>query len=131
YIVTGGGGAGLVPVGISRFTAYSESAYHFLRISIDGPSLRGEMIRDDGAIRDSFSLVKATHPVSTTSTTLPPSVGTRCTSDGECDDGAPCTADACVDSVCRQEPIGYDTVRTTIAKCTRVSACLAAGLPPR
>jgi hypothetical protein len=131
YIVTGGGGAGLVPVGISRFTAYSESAYHFLRFSVDGPSLRGEMIRDDGAIRDTFSLFKTTHSVSTTSTTLPPPVRTPCTSAVECDDGAPCTTDVCVDFVCRHDPIGYDAVRTTIARSMRLHACVGVALPPR
>ena len=131
YIVTGGGGAGLVPVGISRFTAYSESAYHFLRISVDGESLHGEMIRDDGAIRDTFSLVKTTRPVSTTSTTLPPPVVTPCASAAGCDDGASCTTDRCVNFACRHDPIGYDSVRTTIARSTRTSACLGVTLPPR
>jgi hypothetical protein len=131
YFVTGGGGAGLVPVGISRFTAYSESAYHFLRVSIDGPSLRGEMIRDDGAIRDTFSIVKSAVPTPTTSTTLP-QVVTPCTSQFECDDGAACTIDLCtLDFGCRHDPIGYDTVRTMIARSARSSACDGLTLPPR
>lgn len=129
YFVTGGGGAGLVPVSISRFTAYSESAYHFLRISIDGASLRGEMIRDDGAVRDTFSIVKTATPTATTTTTLP-EVVTPCTSQFECDDGAECTIDLCLDSGCRHDPIGYDTVRTMIARSGRSSACEGLALPP-
>jgi hypothetical protein len=131
YFVTGGGGAGLVPVTISRFTAYSESAYHFLRVAIDGPSLRGEMIRDDGAIRDTFSIVKTATPTPTTSTTLP-QVVTPCTEQFECDDGAACTIDLCVlDFGCRHDPIGYDTVRTMIARSARSTACDGLTLPPR
>jgi hypothetical protein len=131
YFVTGGGGAGLVPVGISRFTAYSESAYHFLRVTIDGPSLHGEMIRDDGAVRDTFSIVKSVASTPTTSTTVPPVV-TPCTTEFECDDGAPCTIDLCgLDFGCRHDPIGYDTVRTMIARSARSSACDGLTLPPR
>src|SRR4029077_8700527 len=35
YLTTGGGGADLSPVGTSDFTAYSESALHFVRVTVD------------------------------------------------------------------------------------------------
>jgi hypothetical protein len=68
YITTGGGGRGLYAAGTSSFTAYSESAHHFVRVAVDGDSLVQQMIRADGAVRDQMTLVKGT----TTSTTIPP-----------------------------------------------------------
>src|SRR5262245_18776248 len=41
----------------------------------------------------------------TTSTTLP---GGECSKDGDCDDGTPCTVDACVEGKCRHECLCVD-----------------------
>ncbi|MCC6847334.1 MAG: metallophosphoesterase [Deltaproteobacteria bacterium] len=62
YVTTGGGGRELYPAGSSSFTAYSESAYHFTRVSVDDDALLLEMVRDDGTIRDEMGLVKGTVP---------------------------------------------------------------------
>jgi 3',5'-cyclic AMP phosphodiesterase CpdA len=62
YITTGGGGGPLFPVASSSFTAYAESAFHFVRVAVDGPRLQVDMIRDDGAIRDSTTLAAPTRP---------------------------------------------------------------------
>src|SRR5262245_371602 len=60
YITTGGGGRELRPVGTSFFTAHSETGSHFTRVAIDGGSLLVQMVRSDGAIRDTMTLVKGT-----------------------------------------------------------------------
>lgn len=59
YITTGGGGRDLYPSGTSSFTAYSEAAFHFTRVHVDGNTLTTEMVRVDGAIRDTMTLVKS------------------------------------------------------------------------
>jgi hypothetical protein len=38
YIVTGGGGQPLRPLGVSSFTAYAEAAYHVTRVTVNGRS---------------------------------------------------------------------------------------------
>jgi predicted phosphodiesterase len=98
YVTTGGGGADLYDVASSLFTAYSESAFHFVRIAVDGATLHGEMIREDGVVRDTFMLTK-TQPTTTTTTT--PTTVTTTTSTtlravcAGCDDGNRCTTDGC------------------------------------
>ncbi len=62
YITTGGGGAELYPVGANTFTAYAESAFHYTRVAVDGGTLLAQMIRDDGTIGDSLTLVKGEPP---------------------------------------------------------------------
>ena len=52
YVTTGGGGKSIRPVGTSDFTAYSESAFHFTRVTVDQDQVRLEMVRADGAVRD-------------------------------------------------------------------------------
>ncbi|MBI4301164.1 MAG: metallophosphoesterase [Chloroflexi bacterium] len=56
YVVTGGGGAPLHPVGTSPWTAYAEETYHFLKISIEGNVLTGVGVRLDGSEFDPFTL---------------------------------------------------------------------------
>lgn len=56
YVTTGGGGRALYPAGHSATTAYAESAYHFTRVDVNGATLHLEMIRDDGAVRDTLDL---------------------------------------------------------------------------
>jgi len=62
YITTGGGGHDLYPVGQTSFTAYAESASHFTRVVVDGGTLVEQMIRVDGAVRDTMTLVKGSPP---------------------------------------------------------------------
>ena len=62
YITTGGGGEDINPVGTSTFTAYSEAAFHFTRVVVDGGSLLEQMIRDDGAVRDTMTILKSGAP---------------------------------------------------------------------
>ena len=63
YVTTGGGGGSLSGVGSNWFTAYSESAFHFVQVSVIGGSLLLEMVREDGAIRDSMRLEKGSPPI--------------------------------------------------------------------
>lgn len=56
YIVTGGGGAPLRPVGTSEWTIYSEMTLHCCEISIDSLGLDLKAIKPDGTVFDSFSL---------------------------------------------------------------------------
>ncbi|MCC6764065.1 MAG: metallophosphoesterase [Deltaproteobacteria bacterium] len=62
YVTTGGGGRELYAAGTSSFTAHSESAHHFTRVSVDDDALLLEMVRADGAIRDEMGLVKDAGP---------------------------------------------------------------------
>jgi 3',5'-cyclic AMP phosphodiesterase CpdA len=55
YIVTGGAGAPLRPVGTSWWTQYSASLFHCCKIFIDGHNLTFEVYMPDGTLLDSFS----------------------------------------------------------------------------
>src|SRR4029077_744059 len=57
YITTGGGGKEFRAVGTSVFTAHAETGSHFTRVAIAGGSLLVQMVRADGAIRDTMTLV--------------------------------------------------------------------------
>jgi hypothetical protein len=57
YVTTGGGGKSIHRVRGSATTAYAESAYHFVRVAVTGETLRLEMVRHDGAVRDATTLV--------------------------------------------------------------------------
>jgi hypothetical protein len=56
YVVTGGGGAALYPVGTSTWTAYSASRYEYVRGRADNCTLTLEAIGLDGAAFDGTSL---------------------------------------------------------------------------
>jgi hypothetical protein len=57
-IVTGGAGASLYNSGTEWWTAYSESCYHFCRVTIDNNWLTLEAVYDDGVTTfDSFSIM--------------------------------------------------------------------------
>jgi len=58
YITTGGGGRELRPVGVSSFTASSESIHHVTRVAVNGGTLLEQMVRPDGSIGDTMTLVK-------------------------------------------------------------------------
>lgn len=62
YIVTGGGGAPLYPTGLSYWTVYSESAYHFVLITVSGDTLFLRAIRSNGTVMDSLILINAVLP---------------------------------------------------------------------
>lgn len=59
YIVTGGGGAPLYPVGSSEWTIYSESSYHFCSVELADTLLHFKAIRLDGTVMDSFTIKKS------------------------------------------------------------------------
>ncbi|MCC6847331.1 MAG: metallophosphoesterase family protein [Deltaproteobacteria bacterium] len=52
YVTTGGGGKSIRPVGTSGFTAFSESAFHFTRVTVADDTVVIEMVRADGLVRD-------------------------------------------------------------------------------
>jgi hypothetical protein len=106
YITTGGGGADIYPAGTSDFTAYSESAFHFVRVTVDGSTATADMIRTDGSIGDTLVLSHST------TTTLP------C---GVCDDGNPCTDDHCARGACESTPIAGCCA--SITQCDDGEAC--------
>jgi hypothetical protein len=56
YVTCGGGGRYLRPVRKRWFSAYAESALHFVRVDVAGDRLTAKMIRYDGAVRDSLIL---------------------------------------------------------------------------
>ncbi|MCC6764125.1 MAG: metallophosphoesterase family protein [Deltaproteobacteria bacterium] len=56
YVTTGGGGKSIRPVGSSDFTAYAESAFHFVRVTVADDTVAIEMIRADGLVRDRVTL---------------------------------------------------------------------------
>ncbi|HYP26978.1 MAG TPA: Ig-like domain-containing protein [Blastocatellia bacterium] len=56
YLVTGGGGARLYPVGRNFWTAAARSAYHYVRGTLSGCQLTIEAVGLDGAVLDSYSL---------------------------------------------------------------------------
>lgn len=56
YVVTGGGGRALYPVGTSWFTVYSRAIHHFTRITLSGCQAQIEAIDVSGAVFDSATL---------------------------------------------------------------------------
>lgn len=60
YVVSGGGGAPLYPI-VTRTptTSFAESAYHFIRFTLDGDALELVAYRPDGSILDRCGFRKA------------------------------------------------------------------------
>lgn len=56
YVVTGGGGVGTRPVGVSSFTAFSEAVCHFLYLTVDSNQLTMHAIDGTGVEFDSLVL---------------------------------------------------------------------------
>jgi hypothetical protein len=56
YVVTGGGGATLYPVGASSWTATSASYHHYVRVTAADCVMTLEAVRKDGVVFDQFSL---------------------------------------------------------------------------
>jgi hypothetical protein len=96
YVTTGGGGHSLHEVGTSAFTAWAESVFHFVRVTVEGDALTLQMIRDDATVGDNLSLQKDVGPV--------PHCGDDLVnrSDEECDeaDALACVAACAPDCTC-------------------------------
>jgi len=58
YIVTGGGGASLYQVNPQSFSAYAESTYNTVFVTIDGCTLNLQAIKPDGTVFDATTLTK-------------------------------------------------------------------------
>lgn len=56
YILTGGGGAPLVPIGSSWWTAYSESTLEHVKLAVSEEAVRLWMIKPDGTVGDSTTV---------------------------------------------------------------------------
>jgi hypothetical protein len=54
YVVTGGGGANIRPVGTSGFTAYSVQKYHFVKVTVDSESVQIEAVDGKGTVFDRY-----------------------------------------------------------------------------
>jgi hypothetical protein len=62
YIVTGGGGASLYQVNPQPFSAYAESAYHAVFVTVAGCTLTLQAVTPAGAVFDSTTLSKPCPP---------------------------------------------------------------------
>jgi hypothetical protein len=58
YIVTGGGGGPLYQVNPQPFSAYAESTYHALFVTVEGCALTVMAIKPDGTLFDATTLTK-------------------------------------------------------------------------
>jgi calcineurin-like phosphoesterase family protein len=62
YVVSGGGGFSLRPVGSSDFTAYSASIFHFLHAELEGDTLLLRAIDTSGGVIDSVRIPRVSAP---------------------------------------------------------------------
>jgi len=58
FIVTGGGGAGLYEIGDLELREVGESVNHYLWLEMDRCTLKGEAVRGDGSILDTFTMTR-------------------------------------------------------------------------
>jgi 3',5'-cyclic AMP phosphodiesterase CpdA len=56
YLASGGGGAGLYPQTSGPLTAFSRTAYHYLRVQVNEAALTVQAIDDNGQIFDTLAL---------------------------------------------------------------------------
>ena len=56
YVVTGGAGAALHPVGLAPFTAFARSAWHYVRLIISPTDTTLEAVGTNGVVFDRFAL---------------------------------------------------------------------------
>jgi regulation of enolase protein 1 (concanavalin A-like superfamily) len=68
YVVTGGGGAPLYPVGASSWTAFSASAHHYVRLTADSCDLTIEAVGTAGTVFDAAALSVCAAPDTTAPT---------------------------------------------------------------
>ncbi|HEY7678123.1 MAG TPA: hypothetical protein VIG69_13700, partial [Candidatus Methylomirabilis sp.] len=61
YIVSGGGGADLYPVGRSPWTAHSRSIHHVVRANVRGCALDLQAVAADGAVFDRAPIDRCGH----------------------------------------------------------------------
>jgi hypothetical protein len=59
YVITGGAGAGLYPIGRSAWTAFSRSSHNYVRATISPADIVLEAIGPTGAVFDRFTLDRA------------------------------------------------------------------------
>jgi len=59
YVVSGGGGKRLYPVGKSARTACSRSAHHAVLVRLDGGRLSLEAVEPDGTVFDRFDPIES------------------------------------------------------------------------
>lgn len=71
YIVSGGGGASLYNVNPQPFSAYAETAYHAVLVTVEGCEVRLEAVRPDGVVFDTYALNKPCPAPTPTPTTTP------------------------------------------------------------
>ena len=62
YVVTGGGGAPLHPLGSEAWTAAAAAVHHYVRVTVGDCSLAGEAVRTDGQVLDSFAVNRCAAP---------------------------------------------------------------------
>ena len=79
YIITGGAGAGLYPVGRSDWTAYAKSAHHYVRALVSTTDLTIEAVGTNRSVLDRFTLNRSLQE----SDTAPPQVSITAPSSGE------------------------------------------------
>ncbi len=70
YVVTGGGGAALYPIGRSAWTAFSRSAHNYVRAVISATDVTLEAIGSNGAVFDRFTLNRALQSSDVTAPTV-------------------------------------------------------------
>jgi hypothetical protein len=56
YVITGGAGAGLYPIGRNAFTAFSRSVHNYVRGAVSGSSITVEAVGTNGTVFDRFTL---------------------------------------------------------------------------
>src|SRR5262245_3705846 len=101
YITTGGGGKDLYPLGTSSFTAHAESVHHFVRVIVDGDTLLAQMIRVDGTIGDTITLVKrGSAPAPRCGDGIVNQAAEQCDGDDRPACAGPCAADCTCAPVC-------------------------------
>lgn len=61
YVITGGGGAGLQELGFLPQTLKTVSAFHYVRVDVDGPRLTVRALDPDGTELDNFQLAPVPH----------------------------------------------------------------------
>ena len=59
YVVTGGAGATLYQMGRSAWTAFSRSAYHYVRLAVSPADVTLEAVGSNGSVFDRFTLDRA------------------------------------------------------------------------
>jgi hypothetical protein len=117
YITTGGGGQDVRPVGTSDFTAYVEAAFHVTRVAVNGQTMTVDMVRVDGSVGDTVTVHKD-------------GPSPNCTTDADCDDGRPCTADACRANACANDSVTLGDAKQAGANVSGRPECAGDTLPP-